>query len=232
MKRRPVDVSPEIETGHFLSFIGLSGSGRLTLLSIVALATISLLGLVATRAMSAQSGSEQCADEDRVDYEALDPRSLKQVKLERLSFEQASARVPAGGVRASLPHGTSIAPPTDCLTWTPQGEAVLSPHGTGRLVVDSADMTRDGPWNTTVYIATKSPNPSGLKLQFIDHGNGGVRANWLNDKLVFLQVWWGRVRSDDLIVDVQRGTWVYAEAANYLEVTLPRCHEDGGSEHR
>jgi len=185
---------------------------------------IVIVGLAAAAA-TGEAGSEQCADEDRVDYEALNTLSLKHVKVERLSFKHATAKLPAGGVRSSLPHSSSCAAPTDCPTWAPQGTVVLSPHGTGRFVIDGPDMTRDGPWNTTVYIATKSPKPAGLKLEFLDHANGGVRAGWLNEKLVFIQVWWGRIRSDDLVVDVERGKWVYAEGADYFSMTLPRCGE-------
>jgi hypothetical protein len=30
---------------------------------------------------------------------------------------------------------------------------------------------------------------SGVRMVLVDHSSGGVRATWLNEKLVFVQVW-------------------------------------------
>ena len=85
-------------------------------------------------------------------------------------------------------------------------------------------MTKGGPWSTTVYVVTDSPRLSGVKMVLVDHGSGGVRAAWLNERLVFVQVWWGRIRSSDLIVDVPNATFVYKEDADYMTTILPRCN--------
>jgi len=53
-----------------------------------------------------------------------------------------------------------------------------------------------------------SGNPTGgelLQATFRDHGSGGVRTTWLNERLLFVQVWWGRIASSDLVIDVERG---------------------------
>ncbi len=102
---------------------------------------------------------------------------------------------------------------------------VASPQGTGSLFIDGADMTKGSPWTTRVYIVTHSPVANGVILTVHDHGNGGVRASWLNEKLVFLQVWWGRIHSTDLVLDVGRRKWIYSEAADYMKGILPQCAE-------
>jgi hypothetical protein len=112
--------------------------------------------------------TEQCAERDRVGYEPVSARRLPNIKLERLSEQEVGQRLAPG--------------------------ATQSPHGTGRLAVEEPDMTKGGPWSTTVYAVTD------------------------------FQVWWGRIRSSDLIVDVPNETFVYKEDADYMTTILPRCN--------
>jgi hypothetical protein len=37
-------------------------------------------------------------------------------------------------------------------------------------------------------------------------------VRWLNEKLVFMRAWWGRIAATDLIFDVERERIIYAEA--------------------
>jgi hypothetical protein len=43
-----------------------------------------------------------------------------------------------------------------------------------------------------------------VEAVFRDHGNT-FSANWINEKLLFVQVWWGRIASSDIILDVNHG---------------------------
>jgi hypothetical protein len=52
-----------------------------------------------------------------------------------------------------------------------------------------------------------------LELTFVDESNGGVKVEWLNEKLLFGQVWWGRIYSTDFILDVEQGKFIYREMA-------------------
>lgn len=101
------------------------------------------------------------------------------------------------------------------------GDRRRSPHGTRWLVAVEPDFTRPGPWNTTMAVFG---NPSGaemLRATFADHGSGGVRTTWLNEKLLFVQVWWGRIATSDLVLDIERGVPLYAEDADYGELIAP-----------
>jgi hypothetical protein len=50
-----------------------------------------------------------------------------------------------------------------------------------------------------------------VDIDFVElSGLGDVR--WLNEKLVFMRAWWGRIAATDLIFDVERERFVYAEA--------------------
>jgi len=54
-----------------------------------------------------------------------------------------------------------------------------------------------------------------ITLSFFDHGRGGVQIHWLNEKLLYGSVWWGRVLSTDFIFDVEQRVFLYKEMANY-----------------
>jgi hypothetical protein len=165
---------------------------------IVALLAGALAGPPATTiGVDESTSTAQCVDRDRVGYEPVSASRVRSIKLERLSFQDVEQRLATGSNQ--------------------------SPHATGRLVVEAADMTKDGPWSTTVYAVTDSPHRSGVKMVFVDHGSGGVRPTWVNEKLVFVQVWWGRIRSSDLIVDVPNAEFVYKEDADYITTILPHC---------
>jgi len=162
--------------------------------------TIGLILLTLT-ATSAASDTENCVDEHVVKYAAENSEWLSRVQIER------------------------TAPAVVEKTLARRSGVVASPIGTGKLFVDQADMTKDAPWTSRVYVVTQSPVANGVIVTVSDHSNGGVRATWLNEKLVFLQVWWGRIRSTDLVLDVGLGRWIYAESADSLALILPLCAE-------
>ena len=82
------------------------------------------------------------------------------------------------------------------------------------------NYVKPGPWNTTIIIGDET-GPF-LRITARDHASGGVRDEWLNEKLLFLQVWMGRVVSDDLILDVTTGRFLYSEQAGY-DGTFESC---------
>lgn len=50
-----------------------------------------------------------------------------------------------------------------------------------------------------------------VDIDFVElFGLGEVR--WLNEKLVFMRAWWGRLVATDLIFDAERERFVHAEA--------------------
>jgi hypothetical protein len=73
---------------------------------------------------------------------------------------------------------------------------------------------KEGPWTTTVYFGFQESRAR-VKLAFVNHANGGTELEWMNEKLVFGRVWWGRIYSTDFILDVPRREFVYREMALY-----------------
>lgn len=100
-------------------------------------------------------------------------------------------------------------------------EKLFSPHRTKWVKSKKPDTMRPGPWTTILFVEGNKANPVHLKLEFRDHASYGVDAKWLNEKLIFLQVWWGRIGSTDLILDVETNQVLYCESASYLQLILP-----------
>ena len=67
----------------------------------------------------------------------------------------------------------------------------------------------------------RAPKGKAYRLTFVDHSNNSPNAEWLNEKLLFVQVWWGQVVSTDMVFDTEKGQFVYKEMANYSEITEP-----------
>ena len=101
----------------------------------------------------------------------------------------------------------------------PAGEKVYSPQHTQWLIEQAADYMRPGPWTTHFYFARANSQPD-LVLTVLDHGNT-IDVRWLNEKLLYGQVWWGRIYSTDFILDVETRKFVYREMAQYSELIEP-----------
>lgn len=163
--------------------------------------------LAASLLLSAQSNAEvgqaqdgaQCNRLDQVGYEAVNPDRLRDIELVRV--EPRSAQQEAIRLRDVI--------------------EIVSPHRTARLLVHAGE-DGDRRSRTTIYFFTQSPEPSAMRATFRNHRNE-VRPRWINEKLAFVEVWWGRVRSTELIVDVEKGTSMYMQDADYFGMTLPRC---------
>jgi hypothetical protein len=88
------------------------------------------------------------------------------------------------------------------------------------LTVRRPDYAKAGPWATVVSIGDRSGS-SLIELAFLDHASGGVNIHWLNEKLLYGSVGWGRIVSTDFVFDVEKKTFIYREMANYGELVQP-----------
>ena len=75
-------------------------------------------------------------------------------------------------------------------------EKVFSERNRWRVAVDP-DTTKPGPWSENIYFGSDS-NEEVWKLTFIDQI--GVDTRWLNEKLVYGQVSWGRIYATEFIL--------------------------------
>jgi hypothetical protein len=101
------------------------------------------------------------------------------------------------------------------------GKKVSSPQGTRWFFeIDPDYKSVVKPWNTTLEIGNNSHDEILLEAHFVDHGND-FSAHWINEELLFVQVWWGRIVSSDLIIDVSSGKLIYDRLANYGQLGEP-----------
>ena len=97
---------------------------------------------------------------------------------------------------------------------------VFSTQHTRWLVEVVPDTMKPGPWTTRVYVGADDSDPN-VELSFVDESNGGVDARWLNEKLIFGEVWWGRIYATDFIFDVEQRKFSYREMAHFGELMEP-----------
>jgi hypothetical protein len=103
-------------------------------------------------------------------------------------------------------------------------EEIRSPFRTARALVSPPDFKQNGPWTTVIAVRGNQVRELDQLITIRDHGSGGVKPRWLNEKLLWLRVWWGRVVATEIVLDVETGGFVYFEEADYLRTVLD-CEE-------
>ena len=83
------------------------------------------------------------------------------------------------------------------------------------VTVDPID-TNAPPWNTTIFVGRASKDKPFLKITVLDHGNT-LNVKWVTDRLLHINIWWGRFGMSDWMIDVDRGTVVYDELLNFYK---------------
>ena len=141
------------------------------------------------------ASSLECPELDRILYRQVQPDALANITLER---PPGAAEAPARGLDV---HRT--------------------PQGTASFVMREPDTTKPGPWSTSIEVVGNKARNLRLRLRLSNHISGGVRANWLNEKLLWVQVWRGRIASTDMILDVDTGRFIYQQDANYNSLIVP-----------
>jgi hypothetical protein len=94
----------------------------------------------------------------------------------------------------------------------------------GRRVVieERADTMLPPPWTTRLHILPPAGPCEGVRLSLNEHATYGVGHAWVNEKLLFIRVWWGRIAATDCILDVESLRLVYAEDAIFVGAIDPR----------
>lgn len=101
-----------------------------------------------------------------------------------------------------------------------------SPQGTAAFNrVVTIDTTKPGPRSNVIEVFTTKGSPVAWQIEAGDLRDN-LRLKWLNDDLLFVQAWWGRIVSTDLIFELGSGRFIYAKEANYGMLIQP-CEEQG-----
>lgn len=100
------------------------------------------------------------------------------------------------------------------------GETTSSPNGLRSYWAVFPDFTQEGPWSTVVYVADAYEAGEALRVRINRHANVAPVVRWINDELLYLQVWWGRIAASDLVLDVVTGEFIYRKLV-YFPPELP-----------
>ena len=111
-------------------------------------------------------------------------------------------------------------PPSSSDTQLSTSEKVFSSQHTRWLIQALPNTMKPEPWTTRVYMGASESGPD-VELRFVDEANGGVSVRWLNEKLIFGEVWWGRIYATDFIFDVEQRKFIYREMAHFGELMEP-----------
>jgi hypothetical protein len=168
-------------------------------LSTVAVLAAVIAVLPAVRGDAAEGPSE-CPEFDRVQYS-----ETRQLLRDRILIE---TDIDVGGRFPALRRF----------------EEVRSPHRTAHALLSPPDFKQLGPWTTVVAVKGNQARPLDLLITFRDHGSSAVRARWLNEKLMWFRVWWGRVVATELVLNVETAEPLYMEEADF-RLFVVSCEE-------
>ena len=103
-----------------------------------------------------------------------------------------------------------------------------SPQGTlafNRIAI--ADTMKPGPYSNTIEVFSTAGESISWRIEINDLMDN-VRLRWINDDLLYVQAWWGRIVSTDMLLEVSSGRLVYAKEANY-GLLVQSCREPNPS---
>jgi hypothetical protein len=88
-------------------------------------------------------------------------------------------------------------------------ETEIAPNRAYWFTVRHPNYMTPSPWSTQIFVHNERAYL--LRIELRDHGNGEVKINWINEKLLHMRVWWGRILGSDLIFDVESEKMVLRE---------------------
>ena len=99
-----------------------------------------------------------------------------------------------------------------------------SPHNTAAFIrTRVADTMHPGPYSNSIQVFTTRGAPLSWQIDIVDLKDN-VRLRWLNEELLFIQAWWGRLVETDLIFNVGTGKFLYTREA-YFGPWVQPCEE-------
>jgi hypothetical protein len=145
------------------------------------------LTLVLSGVLFGCSTTDNSSRRDIVSYSKPSSESLQKIKIERISLTgDQLAKL------ASLPKDKTE-------------------FGSRWLLKEKPDTMRDGPWSTRLYIFNSTDTNQCVQIELLDHASYDVRHIWLNEKMLFVEVCWGRIAWTDFILDTETLRFAYIE---------------------
>ena len=135
----------------------------------------------------------QSPRQDAVSYSPPSSTSLQKIKIERVSLT-----------------GEQLAK----LAFLPKE---ITEFGSRWLVEEKPDTMRAGPWDTRLYIFDSADTNRCVRVELLDHASYEIRQAWLNEKMLFVEVWLGRIAWTDFVLNTETLRFAYIEDGRYVE---------------
>lgn len=100
---------------------------------------------------------------------------------------------------------------------TERSDSPYSPQQTAAFVLAAKQPESR---NNVIHVFTVTGPLYAWRISFQDPRQN-VTTKWINEDLIFLQVWWGRIVSTDLLFQLSSGTFIYEQEANYGSMVQP-----------
>ena len=101
----------------------------------------------------------------------------------------------------------------------------LSPNKAYWYNVQKTDYTKPGPYSTNILIYNERGGYL-LNLQLLDHSQYEPNIKWVNEKLIYIDVWWGRILGSSIIFDVEKEQIIYKEMMHDGVLPYQQYHQD------
>lgn len=84
------------------------------------------------------------------------------------------------------------------------------------------DTTKMGPWSTIIQVYNGRDYV--IQLFFVDH-RYQPKITWIHEKLLYIEVWWGRMMGSEFILDVERELFIYKEMVQSDQIAVDQWNQ-------
>ncbi len=102
-------------------------------------------------------------------------------------------------------------------------DRVLSSNGAYWFARQEPDTQHPGPWHTVVDVFNERDELVRIKIE--DHCSHDVETSWINEKLVYIEVWWGRVLGTSMVYDVEAERFLFKEMMHAGSIPFQQYRE-------
>ena len=107
----------------------------------------------------------------------------------------------------------------------PDIKKVFSSNNAYWYAVQGADYTKVGPYSTNILIYNERKGYL-IDLQLIEHSQYEPNIKWINEKLIYVDVWWGRILGSSIIFDVEKEQIIYKEMMHDGVIPYQQYHQN------
>lgn len=95
---------------------------------------------------------------------------------------------------------------------------LFNPEKTAYILTCKPDYEKPSPFQEEILIPS---DKFFYKVTLKDISSYETKYEWINNKLIFIRVWLGRVIALNLIFDIEKGSFIYKEVEDYLQTINP-----------